>query len=663
MAEESMKESVKEMILIPKPQAVSYGKGFFELCYDTRIVCGEGVEALPARLLERCALEWTGLRLSVLRGKSRPGDMGLLLDSKLKEQEYTLRVAPEGIVIAGGSGAGVLYGVQTLCQMLEQCGGMLPASEIRDFPDTDRRGYYLDQARGRVLKPEEMKKLVDRLCRYKINEFQLYVEHTYLFRDFSELWRDTTPLSAEEIMELDDYCAERHIELVPSLASFGHLYTLLSTKSHEELCELPDAASQPFSFCDRMAHHTINVADHRALPLIKGMLEEYMALFRSRRFNLCADETFDLGKGRSAGLAGEKGVRRMYVDYLKELCGFLVEHGRTPMFWGDVLCEEPDLARELPEGTVCLTWGYAPDQREDESRKMAETGIRQYLCPGVSGWNQWMNRIGDSYRNITRMCAYAGKYRAEGVLNTDWGDYGHINSTDHSIPGMIYGAAFSWNGAPVPMEEMNRQISVLEYKDGSGRLVGLMDQLADCVCFPWYDTVMYYEGAALGQREGVPDIRAMEAEGRLSAGHVAEAEQKIRSLRQELKRTTAGQDSARRGLAQDLDITADGILVWNAVGRWLAGREAEGPAEGKTGIPVEASANWEPAGRDAAASAAGEAEYRLASRLESWFMAYKALWRSTGREGDLHRIEEIVFWYADLLRGRKRKNRKDGYCN
>ena len=40
----------------------------------------------------------------------------------------------------------------------------------------------------------------------------------------------------------------------------------------------------------------------------------------------------------------------------------------------------------------------------------------------------------------------------------------------------------------------------------------------------------------------------------------------------------------------------------------------------------------------------------LAEKLEYWFMAYKENWRSTGKEGDLHHIAEIVFWYADWLR-------------
>lgn len=42
----------------------------------------------------------------------------------------------------------------------------------------------------------------------------------------------------------------------------------------------------------------------------------------------------------------------------------------------------------------------------------------------------------------------------------------------------------------------------------------------------------------------------------------------------------------------------------------------------------------------------------LAGRLEYWFMACKEQWRKCSREGDLHRIAQIVFWYADCLRGK-----------
>ncbi len=86
-----------------------------------------------------------------------------------------------------------------------------------------------------------------------------------------------------------------------------------------------------------MRHHTVNVADERVLPLIEGMLEEYMALFSSDKVNLCADETYDLGRGKAKKLSDERGAHRIYIDYLKELCNFLVERGKMRMFWGDVI--------------------------------------------------------------------------------------------------------------------------------------------------------------------------------------------------------------------------------------------------------------------------------------------------------------------------------------
>lgn len=134
------------------------------------------------------------------------------------------------------------------------------------------------------------------------------------------------------------------------------------------------------------------------------MIAEYMQLFSSNKFNICADETFCLGKYKSKKLAEERGVHRLYIDYVKELAQFLVENGKIPMFWGDIIWNSPELMKELPESMICLNWGYAPEQREDETRAIAQTGAVQYLCPGVCGWNQWANLIENSYK-ILQECA------------------------------------------------------------------------------------------------------------------------------------------------------------------------------------------------------------------------------------------------------------------
>ena len=548
------------MKFLPKPKEVKLLTGEHALCYDGRIV-------LDGRLLGKG--DTYAKVLHGVPGRKETGAIVLELDETRKSQQYVLQVTEEEIRIQGGDGAGVLYGVQTLCQMIHEYGALRPAVRIEDEPDLPVRGYYLDETRGRVLTLSYLKQVADRMAYYKLNQLQLYVEHTYLFSGLSEMWRDETPLTAEEIRELDAYCAKLHIELVPSIATFGHLYMLLSTKSYGDLCEFPDSWKEPFSFWDRMQHHTVDVSGGRAIELIKAMIEEYMALFATDKFNICADETFDLGKGKSKPLADEKGVHRLYIDYVKELCEFLVAKGKKPMFWGDIICAQPELIKELPEETVCLTWGYAAEQREHEAKVMAEAGARQYLCPGVGGWNQWMNLVENSYKNIARMCGYARKYHAEGVLNTDWGDCGHI--------------------------------------------------------FDWWDANVVYEEKVLGHpnnRNALFDARIQDEAKR------AAAKETIAALKKELKKTAGALEESCRPMVPVLELTMEAIDIWNETGARMCDIEL-----GKE--------------KDETACAA------LAGRLETWFMKYKASWRSISKEGDLHHISEIVFWYADILRGRK----------
>lgn len=615
----------KIMYLIPEPHKIQKSEGSFEISYSGRIVIDESIKEngmTYAGILQQSIKEGAGICLSIIRGSAKAKDICLKLSADKKSQEYGLKIRETEIIIEGGDGAGLLYGVSTLCQMTAQCGAVLECLSIEDMPDVLTRGYFLDESRGRVLKLSYLKKVVDRLCRYKINQFQLYMEHTYLFCGLSEMWRDETPLTAEDILELDAYCRKRHIELVPSLASFGHLYMLLRTKSYRSLCELQVTDEDGFSFWDRMRHHTINVTDDRSLQLIKGMIREYMALFTSDKFNLCADETFDLGKGKSAFKAEETSVHRLYIEYVKELCTFLLENGKQPMFWGDIICGEPELIKELPEQTICLTWGYAADQNEDASRDMAKAGAVQYLCPGVGGWNQWINLIEDSYKNIVRMCGYAKKYGAIGILNTDWGDCGHVNHPEYGICGMIYGAAFSWNDKVIDFEEINRQISILEYKDASGEFAGLLAKIPEQSLFCWWDSVVYYETHALDRV--IKDDH--DIFGLVSTKSTPEANGILRNLKRAVKQAAVHMDTKEKTQIEALDITIDGIMIWNSIGDVLNRKEKY--------------QEWD-----------REHAVKLAEKLETWFMSYKNLWRSISREGDLHHISEIMFWYADVLRG------------
>ena len=611
------------MYIIPEPQQTNLTEGFYTIRFDHKIVidssCGTSAYEY-ARLLQEELRACMGYGPAITRGRSGKTAVTLAIDCAMDEEEYRLEADKDSIRVTGGADRGLLYGVQTLRQIVRQTGACVPCMSIHDFPKIRNRGFYHDVTRGRIPTLSYLKELADDLAFYKMNQLQLYIEHTYLFEGLSEMWRDDTPLTAEEILEFDAYCRKLNIELIPNISCFGHLYKLLRTKSWEHLCEMADSREAPFGFMDRMRHHTIDVTNEESLDLIKGLIEEFMPLFTSDHFNIGADETFDLGKGRSRDEAERVGIDRLYIGHVRKLCEFLVEKGKKPMFWGDIICDFPEVIKELPKQTICLNWGYDRNQSKESTRKLAEAGAVQYNCPGVSGWNQFVNRLDVAYENIKRMCTYAFQYQTEGVLTTDWGDYGHINHPDFGIPGRIYGAAFSWNRNIPDFEEMNRRISQVEFGDRSGRLVSLMAEVSRSQIFDWEKAVAYIEKAG---EASVEKEMAGAAEG---VRYTAAALESLENIADRIREMMPGLSARTNAMLHACLVAIRGAELFQQIGAWAVAKECNTePVIAVDGV-------------------------QLAADLEEWFMYYKEVWRSVSKESELYRIQDVVFRYADMLR-------------
>ena len=608
------------MDFLPMPHEVIPEEGSFHIRWNTPAVLKntEPGALLWARMLQEEIRRACGLEIAVLRGEAPAGAIVLEQRGDLPADHYEIRIAPEGILAAGGSDEALLHAVTTLNQWIRRHGAVLPCLRVRDWPDLPHRGYYLDCSRGRIPTMDFLKKTVDLLCAYKINEFQLYIEHTYLFRNMSEIWRDDDPLEAQDILELDAYCRERHIELVPSLATFGHMFRILSAKSYADLCELRDSDQMPYTYTNEMRHHTINSTHPGALPLVKEMIREYAALFTSRKFNICCDETFDLAKDRSAAAAEKEGAQTLYVRYLGDLCQWLLDQGITPVYWGDILGREPKSYEVLPKGGICLSWGYAPDYPEDEIRSLAEMGAVQYACPGLSTWNRLIPQIPDSFSNIRCMCRYAHKYGAIGLLNTDWGDYGHVCPPEFTVPGILYGAALSWNRQEFSLEEMNDAVSFLAFGDRTGAFMRAVTELCGNEAFLWADAMRWLEREEKDRRSFLEQLlpgilRGKEANARLDAA--------LDALDQSVPALSADQ----RSQVQTMHVAAAGVRLLNEIGLCLARRDA--------GQEVEA--------RD---------PRELAADLEKWELAYIRCWRRTSRQSLLEYMRRMTDALADALR-------------
>ncbi len=253
---------------------------------------------------------------------------------------YALTISKNGIEVIFRETGGLRAATATLRQLLRQYGRRLPCLKIRDWPDFARRGVMLDISRGRVPKLETLLELVEHLADFKINELQLYIEHTFAYRRYKSVWQSWGALTGEEIRKLDTRCRELGIDLVPNQNSFGHLRYFLEHPRLKKLAEV----SEPYEDAsgDFVRRPTTLAPNHPGtLPFLRGLYDELLPNFSSQLFNVGCDETWDLGRGQSKNFAQRQGKGRVYLDFLKKIHREVSARGKKMMFWGDIILKYP----------------------------------------------------------------------------------------------------------------------------------------------------------------------------------------------------------------------------------------------------------------------------------------------------------------------------------
>ena len=482
---------VPHPLLIPQPRSMRILEGAFEIsaCSAIRIEpkANDGIPDLARMLSEklqaRCPIAPEVTRTS----RIRPGEVSLRLAPMRSHEHNRVEVKPSGVVLTGGGPAGLYYAMQSFLQLVAQSTtGHIPALRIADWPSFRVRGFYHDVSRGKVPTRDTLLALVERLAHYKVNQLQLYIEHTFAFKGHPDIWAGSDPLTADDIRAVDDHAARHHLELVPSLSTFGHFFTALVSPRKHQLNEFPiDASQLPFSWWDRMGHYTLDCQNPASIELVREMILELRPLFRSKLFNICCDETFDLGKGRNAGLARRSGGGRLYLGFVKQIMNIVRAAGSTPMFWGDIIGNHPELVAELPRTTVALDWDYSASLKDTKARLFQRSGIPYYVCPGVCGWDRWVHDLDTATVNIISFARHGRRNGASGLLNTDWGDRGHINTLGNSMHGIALGAAAGWNSSAVEAMGFDRAFARLHWNDPSGRTTALMREAARLNVVSW----------------------------------------------------------------------------------------------------------------------------------------------------------------------------------
>ncbi|MEZ3159511.1 family 20 glycosylhydrolase [Microbacterium sp. BWT-B31] len=477
-------------------------------------------------------LDAVGIRLE---GSGDEVGSGLLIGvmvvgaARHSPQEYALKTTDGRIEITARTAAGVSYALTTLAQLLRMHGRDLPHAAVEDWPDFPARGLMLDISRDKVPTLETLKSIIDLAADWKLNELQLYTEHTFAYQDHGAVWQGSSALTGSEIRELEEYCRERFIELVPNQNSLGHMERWLIHPGYHHLGELPNGAP-PLGPKAPQIHPaapvpygtTLCPTDDASLTFLRGIYEELLPNFTSRRINVGCDEPYDIvsdptgflaeafftANGRSHAATQKLGWERVYLDFVNRLADVVDGLGHSMQIWGDVVTGSPELVAGLAEGITVLEWGYeAGHPFAERTANLAAAGVPFYVCPGTSTWGSIGGRSVNAAANLREAARTGLENGAVGYLITDWGSDGHRQFLPISWTAITMGAACAWNLAAVQTEDVPQAVSEHVFRDdsgASGRIAWELGTVADGLPARTNDSTI------LGQylRYGLEQIRA-----------------------------------------------------------------------------------------------------------------------------------------------------------
>ncbi|MDE3163464.1 MAG: family 20 glycosylhydrolase, partial [Acidobacteriota bacterium] len=266
----------------------------------------------------------------------------LTLDAAMRDEGYV--IVPDGsrgLAVIADTTTGVFYGAQTVKQLIRGSANArtLLAPTLRDWPAMPHRGVSDDWSRGPLPTMDFLKRELRTLAAYKYNIFSPYFEATFAYASSPVAAFPGGAMTPDEAREMVAYAAKYHITIIPEQESFGHLHHVLKFDEYSSLGETPHGS-------------VLAPGDPATLPLITNWFGELTKVFPGPYAHVGADETFELGLGRTRAEVQQKGLSPVYLDFLTRIHAALAPLHKQLLFWGDIAVKSPELVGTLPKDMI-----------------------------------------------------------------------------------------------------------------------------------------------------------------------------------------------------------------------------------------------------------------------------------------------------------------------
>lgn len=378
--------------IIPKPLELTPLTGEFTIDKQTKILIPKGateIRPLAEMLAERVAVS-SGITLTIeesdISNSLVPANKTIVFapfkeqvyNKMLGDEDYILKADAKGIILAGATGKGEFYALQSLLQLLppqifsssleKSVKWTVPACTIFDRPRYGHRGSMLDVSRH-FFPVSFIKRYIDLLALHKMNRFHWHLTDDQGWRieikkypkltevgskrkesmkgHYTEGKFDGTPhggfYTQEEIKDVIAYAQKKFVTIIPEIEMPGHALAALA--AYPELgCTEKSLKGGPYEVTGIWGvHEDVFCPTETTFRFLEDVLTEVIALFPSQYVHIGGDECpktawkqskFCQDMMKKEGLKDEHELQSYFIKHFDK---FLTSKGKKIIGWDEIL--------------------------------------------------------------------------------------------------------------------------------------------------------------------------------------------------------------------------------------------------------------------------------------------------------------------------------------
>lgn len=293
------------------------------------------------------------------------------------------------------------------------------------------KGFHLD-LRIQIMTPEALKEFAIEIADLGLNTLVMEWEGTYPYEKHATISNEYS-YTRVEIEEFISYCDSLGIQVIPLQQSLGHVEYILRNPRYSFLKEDRKDISQ---LCPMKIEESSD--------LFRELFTDLALMHNSDFIHIGGDETYLLGHCEDCQKkVEEEGKSKLFVDHMKTIAEIVIDLGKIPVMWADIILKYPEAAEELPKETIFVDWNYGwKINHFGDVKDLQDKGFTFWGAPSIRSHpdNWYVTDWKTHFNNQKDFIPYARKADYKGSIMTSWsttGLYGFTWDVGYEVVDMV----------------------------------------------------------------------------------------------------------------------------------------------------------------------------------------------------------------------------------